>query len=265
MRPEDGHTQIANIELTIMTSGIEALRKDYGSSIATLAGALAAGDEQLFLSELDLLVHKRERTLFTELRKLTGDLQSALDRFSVDSRLVDLAEKEVPDARARLDHVLKMTDEAAHRTMDLVEQCGPLADRTARGAGDITALWTRFRARKIEIEEFRVMIQKLDAFLAASRTDMDKVRGNLTEVLMAQGYQDLSGQIIRGVMKLVAELEAALVDLVRLSRTGPHALPEKSASDGMSRGFGPAVPGVDNGPSASSQSDVDSLLAGLGM
>lgn len=250
-----------------MTSGIEALRNDYGSSIATLAGALAAGDERLFLSELDTLVHKRERTLFSELRKLTGDLQSALDRFSVDSRLVDLAEKEVPDARARLDHVLKMTDEAAHRTMDLVEQCGPLADRTARSAGDITQMWTKFRARKIEIEEFRAMIQKMDAFLAASRTDMDKVRGNLTEVLMAQGYQDLSGQIIRGVMKLVAELETALVNLVRLSRTGPGALPtDKPAnSDGMSRGFGPAVPGVDNGPSASSQDDVDSLLAGLGM
>lgn len=250
-----------------MTSGIEALRKDYGSSIATLAGALAAGDEHLFLSELDILVHKRERTLFSELRKLTGDLQSALDRFSVDSRLVDLAEKEVPDAHARLDHVLKMTDEAAHRTMDLVEQCGPLADRTAKSAGDINGMWTKFRARQIEIEEFRTMIQKMDAFLAASRTDMDKVRGNLTEVLMAQGYQDLSGQIIRGVMKLVSELEAALVDLVRLSRTGPGALAieKPPASDGMSRGFGPAVPGVDNGPSASSQDDVDSLLAGLGM
>ncbi len=247
-----------------MTSGIEALRTQYGSSVATLAGALAAGDEQLFLSELDLLVHRRERTLFTELRKLTGDLQSALDRFSVDSRLVDLAEKEVPDARARLDHVLKMTDEAAHKTMDLVEQCGPLAERTSRAAGDIAGLWAKFRARKIEIDEFRSMIAKLDLFLDASRTDMDKVRGNLSEVLLAQGYQDLSGQIIRGVMKLVSELETALVDLVRLSRTGVHAIPAAS-NDGMSRGFGPAVPGVDNGPSASSQSDVDSLLAGLGM
>jgi chemotaxis protein CheZ len=247
-----------------MTSGIEALRTQYGSSIATLAGALAGGDEQLFLSELDLLVNRRERTLFSELRKLTGDLQSALDRFSVDSRLVDLAEKEVPDARARLDHVLKMTDEAAHRTMDLVEQCGPLAERTSRTAGDIAGLWAQFRARKIQIDDFRSMIAQLDVFLDASRADMDKVRGNLSEVLLAQGYQDLSGQIIRGVMKLVSELETALVDLVRLSRTGVHALPAP-ANDGMSRGFGPAVPGVDNGPSASSQSDVDSLLAGLGM
>ncbi|MBL8268188.1 protein phosphatase CheZ [Steroidobacter sp.] len=249
-----------------MTSGIEALRTEYGSSIATLAGALAAGDEGLFLSELDLLVHRRERTLFTELRKLTGDLQSALERFSVDSRLVDLAEKEVPDARARLDHVLKMTDEAAHRTMDLVEQCGPLAERTARSANDIAGLWTKFRARQIEVDEFRSMIKKLDVFLDASRGDMDKVRGNLSEVLLAQGYQDLSGQIIRGVMKLVAELETALVDLVRLSRTGPHAVAAPApASDGMSRGFGPAIPGIDNGPSVGGQEDVDSLLAGLGM
>lgn len=247
-----------------MTSGIEALRTEYGSTIATLAGALAGGDEQLFLSELDLLVHRRERTLFSELRKLTGDLQSALERFSIDSRLVDLAEKEVPDARARLDHVLKMTDEAAHRTMDLVEQCGPLAERTARAANDISGLWNKFRARQIQVDEFRAMVRQLDSFLDASRTDMDKVRGNLTEVLMAQGYQDLSGQIIRGVMKLVAELETALVDLVRLSRTGSQSA-AAAPTDTMSRGFGPAVPGVDNGPSVSGQSDVDSLLAGLGM
>lgn len=248
-----------------MTSAIEALREQYGSSIATMSGALAAGNEQLFLSELDALVQRRERTLFTELRKLTGDLQSALDRFSVDSRLVDLAEKEVPDARQRLDHVLKLTDEAAHKTMDLVEQSGPLADRTAREAGEIVEMWKKFRARKIEVDEFRSMIERLDVFLEASRRDMDKVRGNLSEVLLAQGYQDLSGQIIRGVMKLVAELETALVDLVRLSRTGPHAMASVAPAENVSRGFGPAVPGVDNGPSVSGQSDVDSLLAGLGM
>jgi len=246
-----------------MTSAIDSLREQFGSSIATLAGALAAGDERLFLAELDSLVQRRERTLFSELRKLTGDLQSALDRFSVDSRLVDLAEKEVPDARQRLDHVLKLTDEAAHRTMDLVEQSGPLAERTSRAAGEIVEMWRKFRARTIQVDEFRSMIDRLDVFLESSRDDMDKVRGNLSEVLMAQGYQDLSGQIIRGVMKLVAELETALVDLVRLSRTGTSAPP--SASDGMSRGFGPAIPGLDNGPSVSGQQDVDSLLAGLGM
>ena len=64
------------------------------------------------------------------------------------------------------------------------------------------------------------MVRDMDAFLQAARSDMDKVRENLSEVLLAQGYQDLSGQIIRGVMKLVTELEIALVDLVRLAQTG---------------------------------------------
>jgi chemotaxis protein CheZ len=109
------------------------------------------------------------------------------------------------------------------------------------------------------------MIERLDVFLEASRRDMDKVRGNLSEVLLAQGYQDLTGQIIRGVMKLVSELETALVNLVRLSRTAPGAVVAPEPAENLSRGFGPAIPGVDNGPSVSGQSDVDSLLAGLGM
>ena len=108
------------------------------------------------------------------------------------------------------------------------------------------------------------MIVRMDAFLEAARTDMDKVRGNLSEVLLAQGYQDLSGQIIRGVMKLVTELEVALVDLIRLSKTGTRSA-SKSISDETRRGFGPAIPGINNGPAVSGQQDVDALLSGLGM
>jgi chemotaxis protein CheZ len=248
-----------------MSPSIPNLREEYGPSIAALAGALAAGDDALFLAELDHLVEKRERALFTDLRKLTGDLQSALERFSIDSRLVDMAEKEVPDARHRLDHVLKLTDEAAHKTMDLVEQSGPLAERTARDAADIGTAWKRFRAREIAVADFRDMVVRMDAFLLATRTDMDKVRGNLAEVLLAQGYQDLSGQIIRGVMKLVGELESALVELVRLSRTGGRDEAARSVDDGNRRGYGPTIPGIDNGPAVSGQQDVDALLSGLGM
>ncbi|MGH8176250.1 MAG: protein phosphatase CheZ [Steroidobacter sp.] len=245
-----------------MTS-LSAFQEEYGPAIGALAGALAAGNESLFYAELDLLVQRREQTLFGQLRKLTGDLQSALERFRVDSRLVDLAQKEVPDARHRLDHVLKLTDEAAHRTMDLVEQSGPLAERTAREAAELVELWRRFRARKIEITEFRNMVERFDVFLEAASADMDKVRGNLSEVLLAQGYQDLSGQIIRGVMKLVSELELALADLVRLSRGGERKL--RPLSDETRRGFGPAIPGINNGPAVSDQEDVDALLSGLGM
>ncbi|HEY8538109.1 MAG TPA: protein phosphatase CheZ, partial [Steroidobacteraceae bacterium] len=117
-----------------MTTSISSLRDEYGPLVAAMSDALAAGDQALFHAHLDALVHRREADLFKELRKLTTDLQAALERFRIDSRLVDLAEKEVPNAKHRLDHVLRLTDEAAHRTMDLVEECRPLADRAAKQA-----------------------------------------------------------------------------------------------------------------------------------
>jgi chemotaxis protein CheZ len=240
-----------------------ALQAEFGATVATLCDALACGNEAAFFGELDALLQRRECMLFLDLRKLTGDLQSALQRFRVDSRLVDLAEKDVPNAKLRLDHVLHLTDEAAHRTLDLVEQSGPLAERTARSANDLIAIWQRFRERKIAVEEFQRMVSDMDAFLHAASTDMNKVRGNLSQVLVAQGYQDLSGQIIRGVMMLVTELEIALADLVRLAQTGPRGA--RRVSDETRRGFGPPIPGIDAGRAVSGQQDVDALLSGLGV
>jgi chemotaxis protein CheZ len=244
-----------------MTSGTTSLRDEFGEPVAALSAALAAGNETAFYTELDALLQRRERMLFLDLRKLTGDLQSALQRFRVDSRLVDLAEKDVPDARLRLDHVLKLTDEAAHRTLDLVEKSGPLAERAARSAGELVGTWQEFRDRKIAVADFHRMVREMDTFLQATRTDMNRVRENLSEVLLAQGYQDLTGQIIRGVMKLVSELEVALVDLVRLSRSRGS----RPVSEETRRGFGPPIPGIDSGLSVSGQQDVDALLSGLGV
>ncbi len=239
------------------------LQAEFGETIAALADALAADNEGAFFAELDGLLQRRERMLFLDLRKLTGDLQSALQRFRMDSRLMDLAQKDVPDARLRLDHVLRLTDEAAHRTLDLVERSGPIAERTAQAANDLMEPWKQFRDRKIAAEDFHRMVRKMDAFLLATSSDMDKVREHLSEVLLAQGYQDLSGQIIRGVMKLVTELEIALVDLVRLSQTGARTA--RQVSDETRRGLGPQIPGIKTSPAVSGQQDVDALLSGLGV
>jgi len=81
-------------------------------------------------------------------------------------------------------------------------------------------------------------------------------------VLLAQGYQDLTGQIIRSVMKLVGELELALANLARLSG---DVVEHATMGDNPSAGQGPAVPGVSKGDHASGQTDVDALLSGLGM
>lgn len=237
------------------------LKGQYAGRLTAMLSALETGDETWFGQELDALVKARESSLTMQLRKLTLDLGAALERFQLDSRLVDLAEKEVPDAKHRLDHVMKLTDEAAHKTMDLVERSGPLAGRTAKEAIALAALWKSFRERNITVADFKNLLERMDLFLPAAQADSEQVRQNLAEVLLAQGYQDLTGQIIRGVIKLVGEIEGVLNALLKMStvaESGAHE-PQKS------NGFGPAVPGINNGVVVGGQQDVDALLSGLGM
>jgi chemotaxis protein CheZ len=206
---------------------------------------------------------EREPDLLAQLADLTSNLRHALDRFRLDARLTALAEKEIPDARQRLMHVLKLTDAAAHRTLDLVEKSGPPADRTASEAAALIEPWARFRSGTISVAEYLNLVKRIDLFLSSARTDSESVRANLAEVLLAQDYQDLTGQIIRGVMNLVAEVEVVLVDLSRLAGA-PQGL--VGAANAAGRGNGPAIPGVDHGGTLiNDQADIDALLSGLGM
>ena len=253
-------------------SSFQVLKLEYSACVEALTDALRTEDETAFFAAVDHIVHMREPGMFKELRQLTGDLQKALERFSIESRLADIAEIEIPDARARLTHVINMTDEAAHRTLDLVEQSGPLAERTAREASVLMESFEAFKSRTNGAHGFDAVIQSIDGlvplvkavdrFLPSARANSELIRRNLADVLLAQGYQDLTGQIIRSVMKLVAELETALANLARLSGdVVEHATMGENASAGQ----GPAVPGVTKGDVASGQTDVDALLSGLGM
>jgi chemotaxis protein CheZ len=251
-------------------SNFGILKLEYSACVEALNEALRTEDEKAFFSAVDHIVHMREPGMFGELRKLTGDLQKALERFSIESKLADIAENEIPDARARLNHVISMTDEAAHHTLDLVEQSGPLAERTAKAAGTLIDMVNAYRAQTTGVQGFEGVARSIDAyvpvvraveaFLPTARADSELIRRNLSEVLLAQGYQDLTGQIIRSVMKLVEELEAALTDLSRLSGDVVE-----HTTMGENAGQGPAVPGVTKGEVASGQTDVDALLSGLGM
>ena len=101
------------------------------------------------------------------------------------------------------------------------------------------------------------------AYGAAAKRYLESLGANEgCHVLLAQGYQDLTGQIIRGVMKLVAELETALANLARLSG---DVVEHATLGESPTAGVGPDVPGVTKGDVASGQTDVDALLSGLGM
>ncbi|HEY2035408.1 MAG TPA: protein phosphatase CheZ [Steroidobacteraceae bacterium] len=253
-------------------SNFQILKVEYGACVEALSEALRSGDEDAFFTAIDHIVRMREPQTLTEIRKLTGDLQKALERFSIESRLADIAENEIPDARTRLTHVIRMTDEAAHRTLDLVERSGPLAERTAREAGALIDSLQTYRERPVtgsgfeaavrSIDAFMPVVRAFEAFLPAVRTDSEHIRKNLADVLLAQGYQDLTGQIIRSVIKLVGELEETLASLTRLSG---DVVEHTTLGENPDAGHGPVVPGVTRGDVASGQTDVDELLSGLGM
>ena len=253
-------------------SNFQVLSLEYGACVEALSEALRGGDETGFFAAVDHIVRMREPQTLTEVRRLTGDLQKALERFGIESRLADFAENEIPDAKTRLAHVIRMTDEAAHRTLDLVEQSGPLAERCAREAGVLIDSLKAYRERPAGAgglesaarppDAFLPLVRALEAFLPTVRADSEQIRRNLADVLLAQGYQDLTGQIIRSVIKLVEELEEALASLTKLSG---DVVEHATLGENPDAGHGPVVPGGTRGDVASGQTDVDELLSGLGM
>lgn len=214
---------------------------------------------------LDTLHSMREWTLFRELGKLTRDLHESLNFFRNELRIADLATQEFPDAKARLNHVITLTEEAANQTLSAVEGALPIATDLAKRCAEIAGHWQKFRMRELSIEEFRELCRTLDGFFAAVGRDAETIQQHLAEVLIAQGFQDLTGQIIRKVITLVQDVEQSLVDLIRLSG---DLFSRDAADPGKSEGHddtvGPQVPGIQNGQALQGQDEVDALLSKLG-
>ncbi len=199
--------------------------------------------------------------LFHEVGRLTRELHDAINGFLLDEKVTELAEKDIPDAGERLRYVITMTEQSANTTLSLVENSIPMTDEMSAKADALSEEWKRFKGRELSVDDFRVFSKDLEAFLSLVGEHTGQLHKNLTEVLMAQGFQDITGQIIRQVINLVNDVEAKLVQLVRIS--GAH-IPEMNAEKGEVKLAGPAVPGVEQGDMVQGQDDVDELLSSLG-
>jgi chemotaxis protein CheZ len=234
----------------------------------TLVTELEAGNDSAAGSLIEELSRMREQTLFQELGKMTRQLHDSLTSFALDSRMQSLAESDIPDAKARLNHVIDMTEESANRTLSAVEGTLPIAEQLQGKANDLNEKWGRFCNKDMNVEEFRGMSQEISEFLDVTTTHAGQIHSNLSEVMMAQGFQDLTGQIIRRVITLVTEVEDNLVELIRLSGDADatvNSSAETENTDDVMKGVGPQVPGVsDSGGSVSGQDEVDDLLSSLG-
>lgn len=221
------------------------------------------GNEEQVAHLLEYINTAKEGLLFQEVGKMTRQLHDALESFRSDSRLDSLTEQDIPDARERLTYVIEMTQKSADRTLGAVEETLPLAEKISNRAGELSATWKKFRRRELSADQFRELSANIELFLEDIDTDAAVMKNNLNEVLMAQDYQDLSGQIINRVITLVEEVEGNLVDLIRL--TGEQLFPEKKeAVVNAIEAEGPQIPGIGKADVMASQDDVDDLLSSLG-
>ena len=217
------------------------------------------------MEKADLIIHdlsvERENELFQEVGRLTRELHEALNGFILDSRLTEMTHVEIPDASERLRYVITMTENSANTTLNAVEASIPLVDKLEQHASELNESWSKFRTRQLSKEDFKQLSKQLEVFLKNVNSDSRELHGKLSEVLLAQDFQDLTGQVIRKVIDLVHDVEEKLVTLVRISGN-KMAKPVKDHSKEILEG--PVVPGVDQGNVVNSQDDVDDLLSSLG-
>jgi chemotaxis protein CheZ len=187
----------------------------------------------------------RQDQFYAGVARLTRGLHEGLRELGLDSRLSHYAGSEIPDACNRLDYVVQLTEDAAHRTLDLVDEARSVADELIDVRLDLARLQQQ-DAPQLQGAELAV-------------EDAEKrLRQVLTALAQAQEYQDLSGQVIRRVITLVRKVESALLELLGaggIQLSGD--LPINPAANDLA---GPALPGA----AAADQDDADRLLASLG-
>ncbi|WP_275544699.1 protein phosphatase CheZ [Pseudomonas sp. Marseille-Q0931] len=252
---------------------------DLESSLKTnareLVDSLEKGNFGNAVQLINELNKVRDRGLYHEVGKLTRELHNAIVNFQLDPRMPHAQElSQIADATERLNYVVTMTEKAANRTMDLVEQSAPLVNDLSDEAQSLNVEWGRFMRREIGADGFRELAKRVELFLARSERDGAKLSGHLNDILLAQDYQDLTGQVIKRVTQLVTEVESNLLKLMLMASQvdrfagiqHDHEVlrAEQEKLKEPSRGEGPQIHADKRDDVASSQDDVDDLLSSLG-
>ncbi|NWN91686.1 protein phosphatase CheZ [Marinobacter adhaerens] len=238
--------------------------------VAELNQCLENNDYAGAMNLINELSEVRDQSLYREVGQLTRTLHEAIRNFQIDPRSEE--QKEVlslmTDASDRLAYVVQMTGQAANRTMDLVEESMPVAQALRDEASVLREEWQRLRRREMQPAEFRDLFGRIDAFFVSVTGDAEAIYNSLSEILLAQDFQDLTGQVIQRVTALVKEVEEQMLSLVVMAShvdqlTGTvHQLENQDVS--VEQGQGPQMKAEEREDVVSGQNDVDDLLSSLG-
>ncbi len=252
---------------------------DFESTLKKHAVELVDSLEKGRFGEAVQLIHElnqtRDRGLYQEVGKLTRELHSAIVSFQIDPNIPQAEEvSQITDATERLSYVVRLTENAANRTMDLVEQSTPVLNTLSAEASALSVDWQRFMRREVAADEFRELARRVDSFLTRSEQGNREVASHLNDIVLAQDYQDLTGQVIKRVTALVTEVESNLLKLVLMAsqvdrfagiqHDHEQLRAEKDQEKHPAKGEGPQIHADKREDVVSGQDDVDDLLSSLG-
>ena len=243
----------------------------------TLLTQLESGESLEAMNTIANLHQVRDQFLFQEVGKLTRSLHESIKNFAIDtSRSSDAMSEEMSrmqDASDRLNYVITKTEQAANKTMDMVEGIIPVSSHIGERARELKPQWQRLMRKEIKPDEFRQLSREVEQFLDEASQETDIIGSNLSDILLAQDFQDLTGQVIKRVIQLVQEVEDNLVSLVKMAGavdqiTGIHYEPpatDQAVKSGPDIGpEGPIIHPEARADVVSGQDDVDALLSSLG-
>ena len=223
----------------------DSVASEYGSEAETEAVEPAGGPDNGHL-------------VFNRIGVMTRQLHDTLRELGYDRSLQEAAHA-IPDARQRLSYISEMTEQAASKVLNATDIAKPLQDKLHSGAESLRARWDRLYANQLSPDEFRALAGETREFLGGVVSDTRETNAQLLEIMMAQDFQDLTGQVIKKVVDLAQSLEQQLLQVLL------EAMPaERKTEASESLMNGPVISAVGREDVVSNQEQVDDLLESLG-
>lgn len=197
--------------------------------------------------------------VFQRVGQMARQLHDTLAELGYD-KLVEKTVSALPDAKDRLAYIANLTEQAACRVLNATDIANPLQDDIESGAAALAGKWDALFANQIGVEEFKQLAAETRAFLKQElpgKTGATKEQ--LLEIMMAQDFQDLTGQVIKKVIGVAQELESQLMGV--LIETMPGECRTESVNSLLN---GPVINAEGRTDVVGSQRQVDDLLDSLG-
>ncbi len=202
--------------------------------------------------------------LLDRIGQLTRVLHDSMRELGLDKH-VEKAAEAIPDARDRLNYIATMTEQAAEKALSSIEVAQPLQEEVERRATALDDRWRQWFEAPVELDDARELVSDTRGYLQWVPEQTRATNAQLLDIMMAQDFQDLTGQVIKKMVDVIHEIEQQLVQA--LLDNMPEERMRRAVDDppnDTSLLNGPQIRTEGNAEVVTNQDQVDDLLDSLG-